>query len=152
MMTANPWGEFKQDVISLLENVLEKSGWKLDIPVEETIEVPPSPELGDLSSTIVFELSKTMHKAPTWISSKIKFPKPAGLIEKINITNNYINFFASIPKLAELTIASIEKLDKNYGITKSKKKKIIIEHTSINPTKPLHIGHGRNAILGDVIA
>ncbi|MEM3402858.1 MAG: arginine--tRNA ligase [Candidatus Hadarchaeales archaeon] len=152
-MTVNPWEEFKQDAISVLEKALKEKGWKVDISVEKTIEIPPSPELGDLSSTIVFELSKTMHKAPTWISSEIsKLLKPTGLIEKISITNNYINFFVSIPKLAELTVTSIEKLDKAYGTTKSSEGKVIIEHTSINPTKPLHIGHGRNAILGDTIA
>lgn len=152
-MVVNPWGEFRLEVCSLLEKAIDKYGWKTEAAVEKTIEIPPSPELGDLSSTICFELAKSLHIAPTWISGELsKQLKPIGLIEKINIDNNYINFFVSLPKLAELTLTSIENLDEEYGSTKSGKGKVIVEHTSINPTKPLHIGHGRNAVLGDAIA
>jgi len=153
VMIANPWGEFKRHVQQQLETALSKMRMKPPKPLDETLEEPPDPKLGDLASTLCFDLARTAHKAPSWISSEIsRRLETGGLIERFEAAGNYLNFFVNFSHLAEITLDSIEKLDEQYGHQDLKKGKVIVEHTSINPTKPLHIGHGRNAVLGDTTA
>ena len=153
-MTANPWGEFKRDVCQALRAALSKLGWGPPRKLEETLEETPDPKLGDLASTICFDLAKSLHKSPTWLATELsKAIEPGGLIARVEIAGSYINFFVDVPKLAELTLRTIEQADSKYGsLDIGKGRKVVIEHTSVNPTKPLHIGHGRNAVIGDSMA
>jgi arginyl-tRNA synthetase len=153
-MTANPWEEFKADVVGAIEKALSKLGWRPPKKINATLEEPPDPKMGDLATTICFELAKTLRKSPMWLASElVKKIKPAGLIARVEVAGSYVNFFVDIPQLAELTLDAIERADMKYGhLPIGKGKKVVIEHTSINPTKPLHIGHGRNAIIGDTMA
>ncbi|MDI6884142.1 MAG: arginine--tRNA ligase [Hadesarchaea archaeon] len=152
-MTAGPWGEFKRDVCRSLEAALSKLGWQPPRPLEDTLEEPPDPKLGDLGSTICFDLAKSLHKSPTWLSAELSNAiQPHGLVERVEVVGNYLNFFVDVPKLTELTLRAVEQADEEYGHLKVGKGKAVIEHTSVNPTKPLHIGHGRNAVIGDTMA
>lgn len=153
-MAANPWGEFKNDVLQTLKAALSKLGWQLPMPLEDTLEEPPDVKLGDLATRICFELAKTLHKSPTWIAFELsKVIEPKGFIVKIEATGNYLNFFVDMPKLVELTLNVIEETDLEYGCSDvGKGRKVVVEHTSVNPTKPLHIGHGRNSVIGDTMA
>ncbi len=150
---ANPWGRFKKDAIRALNGALSRTDWESPVPIKDTLEEPPDVKLGDLATRICFELAKVLHKSPTWLASELgKVIKPSGLIAKVEISGNYLNFFADFAKITELTLKAVEKNDQRYGCSKiGKRKKIVVEHTSVNPTKPLHIGHGRNAVIGDTI-
>ena len=153
-MVASPWGEFRHDVCAALEAALSKLGWKPPVSPEETLEEPPDPKLGDLATRLCFELAKMLHKSPMWLAAELgKAIKPAGLIARVEVAGSYVNFFADVSKLAELTLRTVERADAKYGCFDiGKSKKVVIEHTSVNPTKPLHIGHGRNAVIGDTVA
>jgi arginyl-tRNA synthetase len=152
-MSVSPWGKFRRDVCDALETALLKLGWKPLRPVEGTLKQPPDPELGDLASTICFDLAKSLHKSPTWLVTELsKVIEPGGLVARVEVVSNYLNFFVDMPKLTELTLQTIEKSDHEYGHLKVGRGKVVIEHTSVNPTKPLHIGHGRNAVIGDTMA
>ena len=153
-MAANPWGEFKKDVAGALGAALSELGWEPPCRLEGTLEEPPDPKLGDLATTVCFELAKVLHKSPTWLAAElVKAIKPHGLIAKVEAAEAYVNFFVDVPKLAELALVAIERADEEYGhLDVGRGKKIVIEHTSVNPTKPLHIGHGRNAVIGDTTA
>lgn len=121
--------------------------------MSDTLEIPPDPKLGDLATTACFELARSLHKAPSWIANEIVQRLPASpLISRVQVANNFINFFVNIAELSRITLDAVEKLDQDYGSQPPKREKVIVEHTSVNPTKPLHIGHGRNAVLGDTIA
>ncbi|MFB0500799.1 MAG: arginine--tRNA ligase [Candidatus Hadarchaeaceae archaeon] len=150
----SPWGGFKRDVCDALEAALSKLGWKSLVRVEQTLEEPPDPKLGDFATRICFELAKTLHKSPMWLAEELgKAIKPAGLIARVEVVDNYVNFFVDVAKLTELTLRAIERAEAKYGCFDiGKGKKVVIEHTSVNPTKPLHIGHGRNAVIGDTMA
>jgi arginyl-tRNA synthetase len=153
MMAPNPWGEFKREVSTRLEAALKKLRWSPPKPVDDTLEEPPDPKLGDLASTLCFDLARTLHKAPSWISGEVSRKlETGGLVERVEIVGNYLNFFVDFPKLVDLTLRTIEETDEKYGCLEVKRGKVVIEHTSVNPTKPLHIGHGRNAVLGDTVA
>jgi len=110
---------------------------------------PPKIEMGDISISSAFEIGKKLKKNPRDIASliinKIKDIKE---IEEINIAGpGYINIFFK----KDLYLRNIDKIF--YPEKKSSEiKKVIIEHTNINPNKAAHIGHLRNAILGDTLS
>lgn len=148
----DPWGEFVGQVKSKLQVSLEHLSISSPVQLEKTLEEPPDPKLGDLASTICFELAKSRGEDPVKLSEKIAGAiEPEGLIERVQSARGYVNFFVNIPRLAEKIQETISKVGEKYGWA-GKREKVIIEHTSINPTKPLHVGHGRNAVLGDTLA
>ncbi|MBI4167580.1 MAG: arginine--tRNA ligase [Candidatus Aenigmarchaeota archaeon] len=125
------------------------------LPLENivnTFESPPDPEYGDLATTICFSMAKTQKKPPFKIAEElvkgIKLPKNS-LIEKVEARGGYINFFFNRAKLAKIVIAETTK--KAYGKPKAESERVIVEHTSVNPNKALHVGHIRNSCLGDSI-
>ena len=153
-MIANPWGEFKRDVCKTLASALSVLGWKAPREVEQTVREPPDPKFGDLTSTVCLELAQPMNMPPAELALElVKEVKPEGMIARVEAVGGYVNFFVDVPKLADVTLRTIEKEDARYGrSTAGRGQKVIIEHTSVNPTKPLHIGHGRNAVIGDTMA
>lgn len=153
-MSTNPWGQFKDDVIRALDGALSRLGWAVSVPLGATLEEPPDPKLGDIATRICFDLAKLHRKSPAVLAAELgKEVRPEGLVERVEVAGNYVNFFVDISRLAELTLQTIEKDDRSYGCSDvGQGKKVLIEHTSVNPTKPLHIGHGRNAVIGDVMA
>jgi len=153
-MNANPWDGFKRDVLLILEDAFSQLSWEAPENLEQTIEEPPDETLGDLASTVCFELAKKLHKSPAELAKNLaEAIKPAGMVARVEAIGSYVNFFVNISKLTDLTLQTIEKSDAEYGhLAIGRGQKIIIEHTSVNPTKPLHIGHGRNAVIGDTVA
>ena len=120
-----------------------------------TTEIPPSRFNSDISTNVAMVLSKLNNKSPNdlavILSEAIK--KNDKLIEDISIIKpGFINIkFKKI--FWTIFVEDIIKNAKTFGInTKEKKKNYLVEFVSANPTGPLHVGHCRGAILGDVIA
>ncbi len=147
----DPWGKFKEQVLECLNTGLQRLS--LEVPeLESSLDIPPSPELGDLTSNVCFSVAKRLKENPHSLAQKIRDEiEPSGLVDGVEACRGYLNFKVKIPLLAQLTSDLIDKLGSKFG-SEERKKKVIIEHTSINPTKPLHIGHARNAVLGDCLA
>lgn len=125
--------------------------------VAGSIERPPDPALGDLASTIAFSLSKVMRKKPVSVVEEY-LPKletiaaKESMIKEIITKGPYINIFLDHGKLAEMTLESVLGLGDNYGHNlEFKGQRALIEYPAVNPSKPWHIGHARNAILGDTL-
>jgi arginyl-tRNA synthetase len=114
-----------------------------------SIEYPKN-EFGDLASTIAFSLAKAQKRNPVQIANeieaKIKLP-PA--FEKAVATGPYLNFFFSKEFFAKIASAAASAKKK---LAKKKKEKVLIEFPSVNPNKPWHMGHLRNALLGDSVS
>ena len=112
-------------------------------------------EFGDISCNIAFLLAKNLKKRPSEIADIIskEYRKNTGTFVK-EITahpSGYVNFFANFAELNNSTIKSA--VQKKYGdIDVGKNLKIVVEHTSVNPNKALHVGHVRNIIIGDTIS
>ncbi|MBI4452088.1 arginine--tRNA ligase [Candidatus Woesearchaeota archaeon] len=131
------------------------------------LEVPPNPEMGDYAFPC-FVLAKEWKKAPNEIAKELeaKF-EPTKLVNEAKSIGPYLNFFVNKNKIAEETIKEILKQKDKYGSSgmgksyrskvsgelKNEKflssKKIILEHTSINPNASPHVGRARNALIGD---
>ena len=116
-------------------------------------DTPPRPELGDLAFPVCFELAKLVKQAtgekvaPRAIAEKLKPVLESGdEISRVEIAGaGYINVFFDRAKLLHLFSTKTEvevKADADQT-------KMMVEHTSINPNKAAHIGHVRNAVLGD---
>ncbi len=144
------FSRFRSQCAEVVKKILAARG----IAREFGLQVPPLPELGDLSTNVCFDLASELKKSPVQIAEEFareaKPPKDS-FIREIKAASGYVNFYIDGEKLAKPLIEEIKKLDASYGHGK-KKGKIILEHTSANPDGPLHIGHGRNAIIGDTLA
>lgn len=152
-MTISSWGEFKNDVRDVLTTTLSELDWRVPKELEQTLEEPPDSKLGDLATTICFELAKDLQKSPAELAQELaKSIKPTGIVASVEAAGGYVNFRVDLPGLVALTLNAIEEEDTEYGFQECGGEKVVIEHTSVNPTKPLHIGHGRNAVLGDTMA
>ena len=122
----------------------------LDQPNAET---PPRPELGDLAFPVSFELAKLVKQtsgekiAPRTIAERLKTAlEELPEVSQVEIAGpGYINVFFDRATLLQIFAAKPEAL---MGQASGSTKKMV-EHTSINPNKAAHIGHVRNAVLGD---
>ncbi|MAM83945.1 MAG: arginine--tRNA ligase [Acidobacteria bacterium] len=113
------------------------------------IQVPPSRAIGDLAVPVAFELARVVRKAPQLIAQDLA--AALGAIDGISAIeptpNGYVNFFLDRrPFLAGRAGAPVK--EHAVDITSNK---TIVEHTAINPNKAAHIGHLRNAVLGDTL-
>ena len=116
------------------------------------LEIPPSSEMGDYAFPC-FVLAKEWKKSPNEIANELgkKF-KPNDLIRDVKVIGPYLNFFVNKNKIAETTIKDVLKRKEKYGSSNiGKGKKILVEHTSINPNASPHVGRARNALIGDSI-
>jgi arginyl-tRNA synthetase len=123
---------------------------KKEVKTDIVLETPPSPEMGDYAFPC-FSLAKIYKKNPNEIaqnlSEKIKKSK---FIKEIKVQGPYLNFFVNKNMLSEETIVKILKEKDKYGSSdEGKGKKLILEHTSINPNASPHVGRARNALIGD---
>src|SRR5687767_4657838 len=115
-------------------------------------EAPPRPDLGDLAFPVSFELAKLIKQAtgekqaPRAIAEKLKpFLEDIDEVSRVEIAGaGYINVFFDRVKL--LSLFDQNRTVKSTDLDQPKK---MVEHTSINPNKAAHIGHVRNAVLGD---
>jgi arginyl-tRNA synthetase len=123
---------------------------------EIPFNVPPQRELGDFSSPVCLSLAKQRKKSPMNIAQELAERLKSNLppyIREIGISPpGYLNFKVDWPRLAQDLIPKILQGGKSFGKPfSSLKKKVFIEHTSVNPNKAMHIGHLRNSVLGDTV-
>jgi arginyl-tRNA synthetase len=114
-------------------------------PQKIVIEQPPKVELGEYALPIAFELAKKLRKAPRKIAEEIVSGiGPIDGFDRLDVAGaGYINACVNRGALA----GAVAKDEAPGGEQPSGK--ILVEHSSINPNKAAHIGHLRNAILGD---
>ena len=140
-----------------LHKVFEETAKKLEYlnGINITFDVPKIETHGDLSSNAAMLLTKQLKRKPREIAEEIisSLKIDEKVIHKIEIAGpGFINFFFTPEFVAQIT-KEILSSGEEYG--KSKKhngKKANVEFVSANPTGPLTVGHGRNAVFGDTIA
>jgi arginyl-tRNA synthetase len=114
---------------------------------------------GDIACNIALQLSKRLKANPRVLAEQIaqavrRDPRASGLIEKVEIAGpGFINLYLDVAaKQAVISTILREKHDFGRLGSEGKNPRVIIEFVSANPTGPLHVGHGRQAVLGDVLA
>ena len=129
--------------------------YKTDVSV--VIEQPRQSEFGELALPVCFSLAKTLKRAPRQIAEEIvaDLPPIKGIALFEVAGGGYINVRfergAYGNSLLKHAAAPSESIPRKIPKRKIPKRKIIVEHTNINPNKAAHIGHLRNAVLGDTL-
>jgi len=143
----------KEYLLSIFEEAAKRLVYLRDLNL--TFDVPKIESQGDLSSNVAMLLVKQLKKKPREIATEIisTLNVDKQIITKIEIAGpGFINFFFS-PSFISRIVNDILTEGENFG--KSKKysgKKANVEFVSANPTGPLTVGHGRNAVFGDTVS
>ena len=140
-------------IYDLLQKAL--SGLEISELPEIQLESPKVAEHGDVSTNIAMLLAKPLRQNPRAIAQQLldAMPLDPQVLEAIEIAGpGFINFRFAKEYVYQQLRAIIEE-GSDFGKTASRKgQRIQIEFVSANPTGPLTVGHGRNAVLGDTIA
>jgi arginyl-tRNA synthetase len=156
MVSVNPFKEFHAECETVLKDALNRLYPDFPLPCI-LLEVPPNLEFGELAASVCFELAKYARKAPRKIAEELAQAidvTGCRLIESVQAAGaGYVNFHVNTGAFSGLTLESARALDTEYGYVKtSESQKILLEHTSVNPVHPIHIGQARNPMLGDAIS
>ncbi|MBS1266683.1 MAG: Arginine--tRNA ligase [Candidatus Woesearchaeota archaeon] len=140
--------QFKDQISQKLVKLTKLSKSEID----SLLEVPPDPKLGDYAFPC-FSLARTFKKAPNKIAQNLaeKFEVDE-TIRKVEVKGPYLNFFIGTKELAQNILMQIKKQKQKYGISKTKKRTILIEGWQPNTHKAFHIGHIRNAMVSESIS
>jgi arginyl-tRNA synthetase len=122
------------------------------ISIDVVLDRPPKVEMGEAASPVCFELAKRLKKAPRIIAQEIAngLGKVEGIARVEVAGAGYLN--AYFDRAAFWSDLSPLATRHSPLLSQKKSGKVIVEHTSINPNKAAHIGHVRNAVLGDTMA
>ncbi|MBI5227697.1 arginine--tRNA ligase [Candidatus Micrarchaeota archaeon] len=161
-------------IIEIKEELAKIISKNANVSFDDALASLEGGKVGDLSSKIAFVLAKEKKANPALLAhelaAKLAKAKP-DTIEEIESTGPYVNFYLSPRAYASIINEILEAKD-HYGSSKNnktskndkagksktkkeqpeKKGKVLIEFPSVNPNKPWHIGHLRNALLGDSVA
>ncbi|NCO34024.1 MAG: arginine--tRNA ligase [Armatimonadetes bacterium CG2_30_59_28] len=135
-------------------DVLEKM--PADIPADIHLETPPRKDYGDFSTNTAMVLASQLKKPPREVAGELLAKmqgSPPGFIERIEIAGpGFINFFLNPDWLHEC-VRAILNGNGSYGRCNiGEGRRVLIEFVSANPNGPIHIGHGRGGVIGDVLA
>lgn len=140
---------FRDSVEAALSSALTELGFGTN---DLGIEAPPDGIDAILASSVAFRLTEETDDPPPVIANHIAETIDATGFEyigEIETTGPYVNFHPNNAYFADTLTAAQDDL---YGELDAKSESVIIEHTSANPTGPIHVGRARNPILGDAIA
>src|SRR5215471_19560938 len=132
----------RRDVSASLRDAVRR---RFELSIDRIVlERPPRVALGDLASPLAFDLAKTLKQPPRKIAEEIvdACALPPGVAAKKVEGGGYVNFFLDRALFAVTLLAPAPAPARQEG-------KVVVEHTNINPNKAAHIGHLRNAVLGD---
>lgn len=127
--------------------------------VEYDVSEPPRKEFGELTCNVAFQLAKHAKKAPARLAEELAEKMQArlgdskGYIQSVEPhPAGYVNFKANHAMLSTETLGLVLRDPSRYGYQEpGEGLHIVIEHTSVNPNKALHVGHIRNVIIGDAL-
>jgi len=123
--------------------------YKTDVPI--VIGRPPKISMGEAASPVCFELAKRLKKPPRALAQEIANGlKPIPGVARVEVAGGgYLNAYFD---RAAFFRAACEELGRKAAPTPPDGPKVVVEHTGVNPNKAAHIGHLRNAVLGDTFA
>jgi len=140
---------FRESVADALEAALGSRG----LPTDDLgIEEPPEDVDAVLASSVAFRLAGEVGAPPPEVAAELAGdvdPDAHPLIDRVEPTGPYLNFFPSEAYFGGTLEAG---LGADYGALPARDVSVAVEHTSANPTGPVHVGRARNPIVGDAVA
>lgn len=155
----NPIAQAKAQIRELLLGALGRltaAGTFEAVPVPDfTVEIPADPKNGDFAANLAMVSAKAFHMAPRKIAEAIasEMNMTGTMFDRMEIAGpGFLNFYLSDRFYADV-LREIESAGKDYGRTDfGKKKRVMVEFVSANPTGPMHIGNARGGAIGDSLA
>lgn len=148
----------KQQIVALFQSALAPILADSGLAPNVTLERPRDPAHGDVACNIAMQLAKPLKANPRDLATRLVAavladPASKGLVESADVAGpGFINLRVA-PALKQSVVQTILAQGAQYGRGDSGAgKQVIIEFVSANPTGPLHVGHGRQAALGDAMA
>jgi len=145
--------EFKTKIEDGVLDVI-RAAFPQALPVSIHVERPKNLDHGDFTTNIALQLAKAVGKKPREVAEAIvlRFPKDADFAKLEIAGPGFINFtMAAAARFA--VVGRVHAAGKDYGRgTGGAGRKVMVEFVSANPTGPLHVGHGRQAAIGDAIS
>jgi arginyl-tRNA synthetase len=140
---------FRQEVEAALTAALER----LDLPTDDLgIEEPPEGVSAVLASSAAFRLASVVGAPPPEIAADVAAEieiRETEYVGDVSVQGPYVNFQPNRAYLADTLEAGQQN---DFGALPEKGTSVVVEHTSANPTGPVHVGRARNPILGDAVA
>ena len=149
----------RQRVSEIIKSAVEKARSAGLIPdvgedVEVVVDLPKRPEWGDFATPVALVLAQKFKKNPREIAAAIhsQLEVGTGLLDKADIAGaGFINLTLS-NEFWQSFLKQVLDEGQGFGRQPRNGKKVLVEFVSANPTGPLHVGHARNAVVGDVVA
>jgi arginyl-tRNA synthetase len=136
-----------------VERALSTALAALDLPTDDLgIERPPEDVEAVLASSVAFRLAGEAQAPPPSVAADVADAIDADEYEyvgSVSAQGPYVNFEPSQQYFAETLVAG---QDADYGHLDPTGESVVVEHTSANPTGPVHVGRARNPIIGDALA
>ncbi|RLG51540.1 MAG: arginine--tRNA ligase [Thermoproteota archaeon] len=151
-MHLDPLNEVRRAFADNLSKVI-KDLYSFDIKV--TVSRVPNLNFGDLGSPVAFELAKILKKEPNEISNQLSASLDVSSIPYAHSSDakgGFVNLKLNRKDFAKAVIDSTIKVGPDFGSSLIERSRVMVEHTSANPVHPLHVGSGRNAVIGDTFA
>ena len=144
--------EFQEEVNDALEAACERLGYK---GIDIDLALPPGDEYGDLASSLPLRIAKQTSQTPAEVAVRLASeladsPKRSKYVGAVSPhRGGYLNFSINYPRFIKDSIEAVSIGELGKG---KRGRKLIVEHTSVNPNKGLHIGTARNLVLGDSLS
>ncbi|SMB93411.1 arginine--tRNA ligase [Deinococcus hopiensis] len=134
------------DLKAQLKAAVERAAAELGVPVEAAIQETPANKPGDYGTPAAFQMAKALGQNPAQVAAALagKVELPAG-IARVEAAGPFLNFFVDVGAFVRGVVETPFSMP-------ARRDKVVIEHTSVNPNKELHVGHLRNVVLGDSMA
>ncbi|RTR25909.1 arginine--tRNA ligase [Deinococcus radiophilus] len=134
--------ELKAQLREAVQQAAQGMGAELDVAIQET----PAGKKGDYGTPAAFQIAKALGRNPAEVAQELAglIRLPAG-IARVEAAGPFLNFFVDVADFVRGVVEKPTALPEQHG-------KVVIEHTSVNPNKELHVGHLRNVVLGDSLA
>ncbi len=153
-MVNNPFAAFRTECARLTRDSLLGEGVEVQ-EGELRLTVPQERGNGNLSFS-TFAVAKKTGRDPRELAKGIAARGEAAkrkLVSKVECAGGgYVNYFIDFAAFSKIVIGAVSTHGAAYGRSGSKGRKVIVEHTSVNPIHPIHIGGARNAVIGDCLA
>jgi arginyl-tRNA synthetase len=147
---SNPYHHLEGELTASIKQALKEMGVDDPSTVEPLLEPPADLKFGDASSSVALRLAKQLRKPPRRIAEELA--AKLGSYKPTVAGAGFVNFDFG-PGFAGWVVEEARDLDPKFGMsTCGRLIKFLVEHTSANPTGPLHIAHGRQAAIGDSLA
>src|SRR5438034_951158 len=142
-MGHDPWSELRE----VAEGVRRSIESALHVKTPGTLE--EAPEGRGLFALATHPWAKELKASPADIAARGARVRAMPPFEPLRAEGPYVNFRVDAAAFSELVLASVRLMGDRYGTSPARSERILLEHTSVNPTGPLHVGRARNPLLGD---